>query len=174
MVPIIKPPPPVRLPGHEHRRKSPFLKILPLAVIAFPLVFAAKSFIEFDENGMPRLAKWREQKMVKEINDLDQAEQYALRAGRSGWHPCYSCPDTTHIWLNIGEIWKYGTTTKGQKGRYGTKLKAQLLNYEIQYEGTLADCLKEEKRKIYGYALLLENLQRTKPLIRPPGNKKDF
>ena len=123
---------------------------------------------------MPRLAKWREKKMIKEIDDLDWAEQYVLRAGKNGWHPCFSCPDTEHIWLHVGEVWKYGTTTKGQNGRYGNRLKGMMLNYEIQYEGALVDCLKEEKRKIYGYAILPENLKRSKPLIRPPGNKKDF
>jgi len=144
------------------------------ALLVLLLVFAAKSFIEFDQDGIPRLAKWREQKLVKELEDLDGAEQYVLTAGTSGWYPCYSCLDTTNIWLNRGEVWKYGSTTKGQKGRYGKSLKGLLLDYHIQFEGTLEACFKEEKRKIYGYAIMPENLIRPKPIIRPPGNKKDF
>ncbi|MCB0535249.1 MAG: hypothetical protein KDD14_23785 [Saprospiraceae bacterium] len=143
-------------------------------MLASFVLFAAHSFIEFDENGIPRLAKWREKKLVKELNDLDGAEQYALTAGKNGWYPCYSCVDTTYIYMYLGEVWKYGTTTKGQKGRYGKSLKGKLLDYHVQFEGTLEECLKEEKRKIYSYALLPENLKRTEPLIRPPGNKKDF
>ena len=162
-------------PVHQAEKESQpsFPKFPLLVLLAFFVFFAAKSFIEFDVDGIPRLAKWREKKLEKELEDLDGAEQYVLTAGRSGWYLCFSCPDTTHIYLYLGEVWKYGTTTKGQKGRYGKSLKGQYLDYTIQFEGTLEDCLKEEKRKIYGYAVLPENIKRLKPIIRPPGNKKD-
>ena len=152
-------------PGHPQKWFWIFMVLL--------VLFGAKSFIEFDENGIPRLAGWREKKLTKELEDLDGAEQYVLTAGKNGWYLCFSCPDTTHIYLYLGEVWKYGTTTKGQKGRYGKSLKGQYLDYTIQFEGTLEACLKEEKRKIYGYAVLPENIKRSKPIIRPPGNKKD-
>jgi hypothetical protein len=47
------------------------------------------------------------------------------------------------------------------------------LFFVTQFRGTYSECLKEEKRKIYLYALLPENQARRIPLIRPPGNKND-
>lgn len=163
------------------RRKSdlqpspfkPFFKILVGIALLALFLMAVKPFIEFDGNGKPRLASWRQKKLEKHLTELEGAEQYVLRAGINGLYPCYSCPDSIRIWLYFGEIWKYGITTKSEKGRYGRKLKGSLLNYEIQFQGSLEDCLKEERRKIFAYALLPENLKRQKPLIRPPGNKKD-
>ena len=171
MLPIIQPVQPVHQAEKENQPSFP--KFLFWMLLALFVLFAAKSFIEFDKNGIPRLAKWREKKLEKELEDLDGAEQYVLTAGKNDWYPCFSCPDTTHIYLYLGEVWKYGATTKGQQGRYGKSLKGQYLDYTVQFDGTLEACLKEEKRKIYGYAVLPENLKRPRPLIRPPGNKKD-
>jgi hypothetical protein len=47
------------------------------------------------------------------------------------------------------------------------------LLYQVEYKGTVEDCLIQEAHKIYNYATLPENLKRAKPLIRPPGNKVD-
>ncbi|MEZ4958271.1 MAG: hypothetical protein R2830_00495 [Saprospiraceae bacterium] len=80
MVPIVEPSSPARLPVRGPKQKFPFLRFLVWALLASFVLFAARSFIEFDENGIPRLAKWRETKLVKELNDLDGAEQYALTA----------------------------------------------------------------------------------------------
>jgi len=77
------------------------------------------------------------------------------------------------IYLTVGQIWKYGFTTKNEKGRYQKSLESKNLFYLVEYEGTITACMKEEKRKIYYYALLPENLTRETPLIRPPGNKQD-
>ena len=152
---------------------NPFFKLFMCLILFSCLVMATKPFIEYDDKGNPRLATWRQEKLDKEVKDLEYAEQYALRAGTNGWYPCYSCIDRSHLYLYKGQIWKYGITTKGQKGRYGNGLTKLSLDYEIQYEGTLSECLIQERQKIYAYALLPENLARKKPLIRPPGNKKD-
>jgi hypothetical protein len=111
--------------------------------------------------------------MEKELWELENAEQYVLLARNSGHFPCYSCGRQAKIFLFAGEVWRYGVTRKGEKGRYSTGLPHKELIYLIQYEGTLQDCLKQEKMKIYRYALLPENIKRTPPLIRPPGNKRD-
>lgn len=130
-------------------------------------------FIEYDENGIPVLAEWREDKLNRALEELEGAEQYALLAARPGNYPCFSCTKRKEIFLNVGEVWKYGFTTKGQQGRYGNSLAAKGLHYVIQFEGTIQECLQEEKRKIYHYATLPENLKRVPPLIRPPGNHRD-
>lgn len=146
-----------------------------LAAILFLVCvsFAYKTFIEFDEQGKPKLAQWRKEKLVKELNNLEEAQQYVLRAKVTGDYPCYSCPNSGAIKLNIGEVYKYGFTTKNEVGRYRRSLESKNLIYFVQFEGSITECMKEEKKKIYYYALLPENLRRSMPLIRPPGNKQD-
>lgn len=50
--------------------------------------------------------------------------------------------------------------------------EATELVHIVQFRGTLHECLKEEKKKIYMYPLLPENLAREEELrlIRPPYN----
>ena len=151
--------------------------------LLFLLLFAAFFFIlatsDFDEyvllkdDGTYELTNKRKGKLIRELADLEEAEQYALRAIRGGMYPCFSCLSSDSIFLYSGEIWKYGITTKGQNRRYGRFLMNNSLQYEIQYKGLLHDCLKEEKRKIYNYPLLPENLKRARKVGRPPGNKQD-
>lgn len=132
-----------------------------------------KPFIEYDEEGMPILAEWRQEKLNQELVTLSGADQYALLAKEDGNFPCYSCSDREHIYLKRGEVWKYGITTKTEQDRYGKYLFELNLIYVIQYSGSIEECLKVERQKIYHYALLPENLNRSVPLIRPPGNKQD-
>jgi hypothetical protein len=68
------------------------------------------------------------------------------------------------------DIQKAGRKKKVWRLAYEQKPK----EYLTEFKGTLSECIKEEKRKIYYYAILPENLKRNNPLIRPPGNKIDF
>jgi hypothetical protein len=119
------------------------------------------------------LAPWRKEKLERELEELDHAEQYALLAGRPEFYPCFPCQGKKEIFLTLGEVWKYGVTTKGETGRYRDGFPKPGLAYVIEFEGPLQECLKQEKLKIYRYATLPENLKRERPLIRPPGNKVD-
>ena len=146
-----------------------------LLMICGLIFFAANSKDDFViiKDGKPELVPWRKEKLQKELEELDEAEQYVLIAGLPGWYPCYNCHGVTLIFLEAGHVWKYGVTTKGEKQRYRAGLPAEELLYLVQFRGPLQECLKEEKIKIYNYAILPENLKRAKPLIRPPGNKID-
>jgi len=130
-------------------------------------------FLDQDEDGNPILSEERQQKLDKELQELEEAEQYALVVERPGYYPCFSCTDANRIFLNKGETWKYGMTTKKESGRYGLSLQGTGLAYVVQFVGNVQECLAEEKRKIFNYAVLPENIKRRKPLIRPPGNKID-
>ncbi len=132
-----------------------------------------KPFLEYDGRGEPKLAPWRQDDLDKELKQLHEAEQYALVATINGPFPCYNCKNSSIIFLHEGEIWKYGSTTKGEKGRYPGGLPFHGLIYVIEYKGHILECLEQEKIKIYSYPLLPENLKRDVPLIRPPGNKLD-
>lgn len=126
------------------------------------------------KDGEPVLAPWREEKMLRELEEIDDAVQYALIVTKSGLYPCYSCvAGQTTIYLETGHTWKYGVTRKGEAGRYRGQLPSDGLFFVTQFSGTYSECLKEEKRKIYMYGVHPENLAREVPLIRPPGNKND-
>ena len=164
---------PPKLPSSPN--PLPFIIILMITIITLGIVYMGKKpFIEYDSEGNPKLAEWRKEKLIKELDDFESAEQYVLFASMSGVFPCYSCVGKKTIYLHTGQIWKYGITTKSQSGRYTNNwLEKMNLKYQIQFEGTIPECLREERIKIYSYAIHPENIIRKKPLIRPPGNKND-
>ncbi len=68
---------------------------------------------------------------------------------------------------------KIAIPTANQPARDTVRLYGTGLAYSVQFIGTIQECLAEERRKIFLYATLPENIKRAKPLIRPPGNKID-
>lgn len=123
-------------------------------------------------NGEPRLTAKHQQQLQKKLNELEEAEQYALVAMTDGWYPCLHSGRALYH-LHIGEVWKYGVTTKGERGRFtGQFILDNSVAYVIQYTGTVGECLKEEQAKLFSYPLLPENLARPEKdrLIRPPYN----
>ena len=164
-------------PEEETQPLSPppgWKSIVRVLLVAFALwiIMGPKDFIVW-KDGKPELAPWRKAKLERELEELDSAEQYVLFARVPGNYPCYNCFDKEKIFLNYEEVWKYGVTTQKEKGRYPQGPPIFGLKYEIQYEGPTIECYKHEKIKIYNYALLPENLRRSSPLKRPPGNKID-
>jgi len=121
-----------------------------------------------------KLSPKEEEKLQKRLKELDDAEQYALIAEEDGWYRC-NHPRRIAYYLREGEIWKYGTTTKGQFGRYSVSyLEYNNVLYFVQFRGTISECLKEEQRKLFTYPYLPENLARPVQdrLPRPPYNSK--
>lgn len=161
---------------------GPFIMLLLLSLLAVGVVAGhkilagkEKSPIVIDEDGNARLSPERQAKLDKELEELDNAVQYALIATVDGYYPCYTCPDgSPTIYLYEGEIWRYGSTRKGEQGRYpdGNYGTANVF-YVEQFWGTELECRKMEKIKIYNYPLLPEALKRDIQLYRPPGNKID-
>ncbi|MEN0047191.1 MAG: hypothetical protein AAF806_09050, partial [Bacteroidota bacterium] len=137
------------------------------------MFYKGVDFLEQDEDGNIQISKERQEKMERELEEYENAEQYALRTTRSGYFPCFSCKNASQIYLHRGEVWRYGVTKKGERGRYPKGMPFEGLTYEVQLLGNIHQCLVEEKRKIYQYAVLPENLKRDIPIIRPPGNKRD-
>jgi RHS repeat-associated protein len=95
-------------------------------------------------------------------------DQYALKAIEEGWFPVMKRGFTEpqgNIWLNVGDVWKYGTT-KNPLTRYPQSFLNETgmgLRYERQFAGTLEEVLTAERNKILDY------LQQAGVL--PPGNK---
>ncbi|MEM9847283.1 MAG: hypothetical protein AAF847_05305 [Bacteroidota bacterium] len=145
-------------------------------LVAIFTITMAGTFHEYvirKSDGSYELSPERQRKLDRELEELEEdAEQYALRAKANEYYPCYNCGNSTTVFLNVGEVWKYGYTLK--KNRYSEKYLDDLnLLYDPQFVGSPRACLKEEKRKIFRYPLLPENLVRSFRLPRPPGNKQD-
>ena len=154
----------------------PFRHLLLMGIVlTFTLAAALKvsDYLEWDEYGVPKLVEKRQQKLEKALRELDEAEQYALLVETPGYYPCFSCKDSTHIFLYTGNVWKYGSTVKKEQGRYRKTLRSTNMTYSTQFVGNILECKKQELLKIYSYPTLPENMSRKVPLIRPPGNKID-
>jgi len=152
------------------KRNNPFFYLVGLIIIV--------SYFSY------QITKERGNKKEKEIENIKAksykydndtlCEQYSLRALINGYFPCYqkSCNNGL-IWLNKDEVWKYGKTCLGQKGRYPEGFSIENLYYQIEFKGTEKECLVTEKEKIYNYPFLPEAQIRNIKLLRPPGNKID-
>jgi hypothetical protein len=153
------------------------ISILPLLKVVAILLIALVIFTKVDfsaESKVPTLSPQEEAKLQKRLKEIDDAEQYALVAIIDGWYPC-NHPGRTTFYLLAGEVWKYGTTTKGKFGRYGFNyLEATNVSYIVEFRGTISECLKEEQRKLFNYPYLPENMVRPleNRLPRPPYNSK--
>lgn len=167
--------PQVGKPDTDIQNTQTLLPWMLISAVVLLIVIARYSTLEFkDENEAPVLSPKETAKLDKRLKEIDDAEQYALIASRNGWFLC-NHPGRTTFYLLAGEVWKYGTTTKGQIGRYSYKyLENANVSYIVQFQGTIAECLKEEQRKLFNYPYLPENLARPEKdrLPRPPYNSK--
>ncbi len=143
-------------------------------------------------NKDPQLAPYRQTKrdsaisrVKKRTHKKEQCEQYALIAIYSDYYPVLQRGvkiANDSIWLNTGEVWKYGITCIGETRRYSGQvyyydgniiLTRKQLEYKVQFIGIEKECKIREKEKIYNYPLLPECINRKRKLIRPAGNKID-
>jgi hypothetical protein len=97
-------------------------------------------------------------------------EQYTLRAVDSGFYPVMtrgSSSPTGIIWLEKGDVWKFGTT-KNPATRYSDAFLRNTgdhgLRYSTEWQGTAAEALQLERMKIM-------NFQRQNGGALPAGNK---
>ena len=154
-------------PNHWIR---PFLLLSAVFLIAMAALQWADVVEWVDEEW--RLKPKREAERDKQMRKIDDAEQYALVANIPGHYECLHCP-FKRIFLKYNEVWKYGVTNQGEKQRYTTQfLEQRGLKYVMQFSGTYSQCLVEEKRKLFEYPLLPENIARPDSikLVLPPGN----
>ena len=151
-------------------------KPLPLLIIGTALLLVAIALFPNTslpwDNGATVLSPQEEAKLQKRLKEIDDSEQYALVATEDGWYPCLHSGRSL-IYLRVGEVWKYGVTSKGEIGRYTTSfLLRNNVSYLLQFRGNFAECLKQEQIKLYNYPYLPENLARPPSvrLPRPPYN----
>lgn len=155
----------------EPKKKSLLPFIIGSAAMLIVCALNLSDVIEYID-GEPCLTAKHQQQLHKKLNELDEAEQYALIATTEGFYPCLHSGHTSYF-LHVGEFWKYGVTTKGERGRYTSQfILDHSVKYVIQSTGSIDKCLKEEQVKLFSYPMLPENLARLEKdrLIRPPFN----
>ena len=93
-------------------------------------------------------------------------DQYALTALNDGFYPVmvrgFEEPQAG-VWLDVGDVWKYGQTQNPATRYSQAFLDEWGLLYQKQFSGTLQEALSAEKNQILNY--LYENG------VLPPGNK---
>ena len=167
-------PGPMQPPAPRDPRRALLFFVGCCCILGLFVRWSGGDFLERDESGEFRLSESRQTQMEQRLERLRSCEQYVLIAKTSAFYPCYHCGKDTSIFLFAGEVWKYGITIQGAKGRYRSWVTTMGLRYRVQYRGSVQACLRQETLKIYQYALLPENLKRAVPLMRPPGNKVDL
>lgn len=163
-------------PEKEKKKQAPSMPaFMPFAIGMVVLLLIVALFRLADMNaalGHSQLSPKEESKLQKRLKEIDDSEQYALVAKKDGWYPCLHS-ERTIFYLQAGEVWKYGVTSKGKFGRYtGMFMARNKVSYVIQFRGNIAECLKQEQIKLFNYPFLPENLARPpeERLPRPPFN----
>ncbi|TAD98942.1 MAG: hypothetical protein EAZ97_09995 [Bacteroidetes bacterium] len=100
----------------------------------------------------------RKDKLQKDSLKLaEDCVQYALLATESAFYPCLNCANKDSVFLLEGEVYKYGYTCNGEKGRYGSaELIKQNLMFWVEFKGNVQECMYMELEKIIHYPLLPE------------------
>ncbi|MEM8527452.1 MAG: hypothetical protein AAGG68_22620 [Bacteroidota bacterium] len=120
------------------------------AIVGILFFYKGVDFIEQDEDGNIQISKERQEKMERELEEYENAEQYVIKASYNGYYPCFNCGGRKELYLYRGEVWRYGVTKRGQSGRYPQGMPFDGLIYEVQFIGSIYECLVLEKKKIYG------------------------
>ncbi len=132
--------------------------------IAIPFVLAGGSIAYLYDNADLLAKQAKEINKILEKNLGGAGFSYELRATKSGLYPIMtrgSSIPTGYTHLNVGDVWKYGETSKGFS-RYSGLAESNLVMIPIFY-GTIPEIKVQEKIMIYSYALINGKL--------PPGNK---
>jgi hypothetical protein len=106
-----------------------------------------EKFTKIDTHGNFQISEKRLEKLHKDSIKFEKAQQYVLYAAQTGWYECFSCRDTTHIYLYAGEVWKYGYTINGAEIRYSQEMRKKF-TYFAQFIGNVQQCMLEERKKL--------------------------
>ena len=142
------------------------------------LYFGLPPFLEEGPEGGYILSKERQKDFDKKPLKSENVEVYRLLATVPGSYTCFNCEGgISTIYLNSGEVWKYGISRNGKNrysGHFYTKNKVV---YEMRTRTDILTAEKLELELIISYPLLPECQKRMKLhkifLKRPPGNAKD-
>lgn len=155
--------------------QPPFIKYLPIILLGFLLVFFAyrwRDFVVQKQDGSYAIHPGRMDEAKKEKEKLENCEVYKLVALKSGWYMCHLCSQGS-IYLNKGEVWKYGYSCSPETRYKKEWLQQMNLRYIPIFFGDMKECRAKEIELIRDYPLLPENMNRPEylRLVVPPGSK---
>ena len=142
--------------------------------LTFLVYFSYDKSIQKDKNKqIIGISDIQKQKFRADSAKIMNCVQYVLVSTKSGW---YEGCNKKQIFLLKNEVYKYGTTcSQNPEKRYKSRFyKSTNLEMIPQFYGDKAQCEIEEKRKLYHYPALPENIKRleNERLILPIGNCK--
>ena len=118
------------------------------------------------------------ERQLAKTNDYPGCEVYFLEVVRPDLYPVlgYGNAVIGYVNLDVGNVWKVGMTSNGQKGRYSTDtfyknpmegiyLTGRQLQYQYILKGTYKQCIILEKLLIYTYSMWSGYPE----LVKPPG-----
>jgi len=162
----------------EPKPKKPFpivWLLLGSVFLVFVMYFSYQKSVKKDKNDqIVDISENQKQKFRADSLKLMNCVQYALIARNDGFYE--RCDGQGKVFLFKSEIYKYGVTChKVPQNRYSTKYYTENnVLFVQQFIGHRAACEIEEKRKLYYYPALPENIKRpeNQRLILPIGNCK--
>jgi len=139
------------------------------------IYFSFEKSVKKDQNGkIIGISEAQQEKFRADSLKLSNCVQYVLRARNNGFYA--RCDGQGKVFLLAGEVYKYGVTCeKNATERYPKSFyEENNLEFLPQFYGNVYQCQVEEKRKLYHYPALPENLKRpeNERLILPIGNCK--
>lgn len=148
-----------------------FAMILTAAILLMAIPKTWKEAVRQNEDGSYSLSREWEEAIDQKKEKIEQHLLYVLAAAEDGVYLCKHCP-TGKFYLYAGEIYRYGTTGNGKKGRgyNGTWEVKNLLVFHRIMLGDEATVKLKQAELIGSYALHPENMRR--PLIGEPSSKE--
>ena len=115
--------------------------------------------ISYQESTMSLAMAVPISKFTKVPSAIIKVEQYSLRAVEGGFYPVMErgfAKAQSLVWLEKGEVWKFGTTKNFNPFRRYSKTYLDNLGengvyYFKEFQGTLSEALKLERMKIVNY-----------------------
>ena len=165
------------LKKQNYRPPYNFLPIILILCISLVILdFAFKKInnnpdVKIIESGKLILGEHEDSMLKKELEQFENCVQYAIVATISGYFDCHKCPfGITKVWLNKGEIWKYGESCQIEKRWPQSKLEPLFLLREDQIKGDIKITKQAEREKLRKYKLLQESRKKEGWFMLPPGN----
>jgi len=162
----------------EPKPKNPFSIVwlfLGIIFLTFLVYFSYEKSVRKNENKhVVDISEAQKEKFRADSLKLTNCVQYVLRAKINGFYE--RCDGKGKVFLLQGEVYKYGSTCEvNSKDRYVKSFyEENKVEMFPQFYGNLFECQVEEKRKLYQYPALPENVKRpeNERLILPVGNCK--
>ena len=143
------------IPLLDFKKNHKFVKIIIIFAVVVGVIWLILKLPQKDPTLAPERVEKRDSaisRVIKRKHKKENCEQYVLKTTHADWYPVLHrgiAIAIDSIWLNKGEIWKYGITCNSELKRYPNRTyyfdgKNKLTNidliYIVQLYGTKKEC----------------------------------